>query len=293
MGFRWFCFGLGVLPQVIKLFGSSGIPLTQLFGAMYFFSWVSFEALVITAKVLELDGSDAAWSAEWENALKRDGRATQASNETTGRLPQGTVAMSSIAATSVQLPDAGSKIRTTVGSPMPDEHFLKPRLLSISLEAIGLLGHITVSISLMQDTRALRHVPKGAFGNNWSLAVIPVWMNDLSPSMSHPMRIDKMLVFPFLGMSILTIIQNSLSVVLALATGRTEKLAAARYLLIFVGVSVTSRLFIGLFCVGDGVRLKMLTALRVLFCCVPPVYYFLVRYDEQGTALLSWAEWLG
>ncbi|KAI1197633.1 hypothetical protein F5X97DRAFT_301579 [Nemania serpens] len=50
--------------------------------------------------------------------------------------------------------------------------------------------------------------------------------------------------------------------------------------------------FPGLFYVDEDVRLKMLTALRVLFCCVTPVYYFLVRYNEQGTELLSWAEWL-
>ncbi|KAK8022722.1 hypothetical protein PG993_013489 [Apiospora rasikravindrae] len=36
-GFRWFAFGLGVLPQVIKLFGSSGIPAIQAYGAMYLF----------------------------------------------------------------------------------------------------------------------------------------------------------------------------------------------------------------------------------------------------------------
>ncbi|KAI0453308.1 hypothetical protein F5B21DRAFT_480277 [Xylaria acuta] len=292
MGFRWFCFGLGVLPQVIKLFGSSGIPLVQLCGAMYLFSCVSFEALVVAAEVLKLDNSDAAWGAERENALKRDDRATQFSNETTGQLPQGTVAISSIAATSGQQPDSGSKITTTVGSPMPDRHFLKLQWLSIFLGAAGLLSHITTSIFLMQDTRALGHVSKRVFSKNLSsLAVIPVWMNDLSPSMSRPIRMA--LVLPFIIMPILAIIRLSFSVVLLRAMGQTEKLAAAKYLLIFVGVSIASRLFIGLFCVGEGIRLKTLTALRVLFCCVPPVHYFLVIYDEQGTALLSWAEWLG
>ncbi|KAI0195297.1 hypothetical protein EV127DRAFT_420627 [Xylaria flabelliformis] len=290
MGFRWFCFGLGVLPQIIKLFGSSGIPLIQFCGTMYLFSWVSFEALVVAAKVLGLDESDSAWSIEWEDALKRNDRAAQAANETSRRLPEGTIAVRSIAATSAQQPDESSKIRTTVGSPTLDEHFLSLRLLSIFLGAIGLFSHIAFSISLMQDT----HVPRGPFGGNWlSLVVIPVWTNDLSPSMSHPMGIEKAMVFPFFIMTILAIVMASLSVILALVTGHTEKLVAAKYLLIFCGVSVTSRLLIGLFCISDGIRLKMLTALRVLFCCVPPVYYFLVKYDEQGTTLLSWAEWLG
>ncbi|TGJ87677.1 hypothetical protein E0Z10_g1112 [Xylaria hypoxylon] len=294
MGFRWFGFGLGVLPQVIKLFGSLGIPLIQVCGAAYLFSWLTFEALVVVAKVLKLDKSDAAWSVEWGNFLERDDRATQSGNESTGRLPQGTVAMRSIAATSSQQPDGSSKMRTTVGSRKPNEHFLKLRLLSIFLGAMGVLSHIRWSIILMQDTRALGHVPKGAFGkNSSSLAVILVWVNDLSPSMSYPTGIDTAFVFPFLIMPILAIIKLLLSVVFVLATGQTEKLAAAKYLLIFVGVSLTSRLFIWLFCVNAGIRLKMLTVLRVLFCCVPPAFYFLVRYDEQSTALLSWAEWLG
>ncbi|KAI1743978.1 hypothetical protein F4680DRAFT_408084 [Xylaria scruposa] len=294
MGFRWFCFGLGVLPQIIKLFGSSGIPLIQFCGTMYLLSWVSFEALVVAAKVLGLDESDSAWSVEWENALKRNDRAAQASNETSGRLPEGTIAVRSIAATSTQQPDEGSKIRTTVGSPnRSDElflHFLGLRLLSTFLGAKCLLSHIAFSISLMRDTQ----VPGGPFGGNWlSLVVFPVWINDLNPSTSHLMSSEKAMVYPCLIVPILALVKVSLSAILALVTGHTAKLAASKYLLIFVGVSVTSRLFIGLFCVRDGVRLKMLTALRVLFCCVPPMYYFLVKYDEQGTALLSWAEWLG
>ncbi len=183
---------------------------------MYLVSWVSFEALIVTAKVSKLDKSDAAWSAERENAPKRDDPAIQSSNETTARLPQGTVVMSSIAATSGQQPDGGSKRRTTVGSPMPDEHLLKFRLLSTFRGAMGLLCHITTWVFLMQDTRALINVSKGAFGKDLSsLAVIPVSANDLSLPLSHPMRIDKVLVFPFLIMPILAIIRLLLSVVLA------------------------------------------------------------------------------
>ncbi|KAJ5738480.1 hypothetical protein N7493_001635 [Penicillium malachiteum] len=43
---RWLTFFLGVLPQLIKLFASRGIPLFQILGAMYLFSWVIFEAIV-------------------------------------------------------------------------------------------------------------------------------------------------------------------------------------------------------------------------------------------------------
>ncbi|KAJ5726255.1 uncharacterized protein N7483_007612 [Penicillium malachiteum] len=52
---RWFTFFLGVLPQLIKLFASTGIPMFQVFGAMYFVSWVIFEALVFAADISRLD----------------------------------------------------------------------------------------------------------------------------------------------------------------------------------------------------------------------------------------------
>ncbi|KAJ6031406.1 hypothetical protein N7540_002138 [Penicillium herquei] len=48
---RWFTFFLGVLPQLIKLFASRGVPMFQAFGAMYLFSWITFEALVFATDI--------------------------------------------------------------------------------------------------------------------------------------------------------------------------------------------------------------------------------------------------
>ncbi|KAI1109083.1 hypothetical protein F5Y14DRAFT_456410 [Nemania sp. NC0429] len=114
LGFRWFCFGLGVLHQVIKLFGSSGVPLFEAYGAMYLFSWLYFEALVVAAKTLKLDESETARVAKEddESAAKRDDRITQSGNaKIAARLPEGTVAMSGIAATSSPQPGGGSLAR--------------------------------------------------------------------------------------------------------------------------------------------------------------------------------------
>ncbi|KAJ5710969.1 hypothetical protein N7488_005125 [Penicillium malachiteum] len=52
---RWFTFFLGVLPQLIKLFVSRGIPMFQLLGAMYLFSWLIFEALVLSMDMKYLE----------------------------------------------------------------------------------------------------------------------------------------------------------------------------------------------------------------------------------------------
>lgn len=44
---RWILFGLGTLPQVIKLLSMNGIPLTQALGMTYLFSFLVFELLFI------------------------------------------------------------------------------------------------------------------------------------------------------------------------------------------------------------------------------------------------------
>ncbi|KAL2865235.1 uncharacterized protein BJX67DRAFT_186451 [Aspergillus lucknowensis] len=46
---RWVSFGLGALPQFIKLFASTGVTVSQVFGAMYLMSWVVFELLALAA----------------------------------------------------------------------------------------------------------------------------------------------------------------------------------------------------------------------------------------------------
>lgn len=198
--------------------------------------------------------SEAAWIAEEEYASKRNDRITQSSNATTARLPKGTVAMSSIAATSGQRPDGGSLVRkegkptTTVGRPMPDKYLLNFRLLSIFLGTMGLFGHITTSIFLIHDINAFDHAPRALLGKSLgTLSTIPVRIDDLSLKMTRPLGIEIAFVFPGLVMPILAIVQLSLSILLALATGQDERLPAAKYLLIFIGVSIASRLFIGLF----------------------------------------------
>ncbi|KAI0141917.1 hypothetical protein GGR57DRAFT_396384 [Xylariaceae sp. FL1272] len=75
MGVRWFGFALGVLPQLIKLFGSSGIPLIQVCGALYLLPWIAFETLLVAAKICKLDESESAWGREDESASRRDDQA--------------------------------------------------------------------------------------------------------------------------------------------------------------------------------------------------------------------------
>lgn len=49
VGCRWIVFGLGVVPQAIKLFASKGIVAIKVFGGMYLASWLIFEALAALA----------------------------------------------------------------------------------------------------------------------------------------------------------------------------------------------------------------------------------------------------
>ncbi|KAL2828759.1 hypothetical protein BDW59DRAFT_142985 [Aspergillus cavernicola] len=51
---RWIAFLVGALPQVIKLYTSSGVAWSQAFGAMYLASWLLFEILVIAARLDDL-----------------------------------------------------------------------------------------------------------------------------------------------------------------------------------------------------------------------------------------------
>ncbi|KAL3455941.1 hypothetical protein BJX64DRAFT_294551 [Aspergillus heterothallicus] len=57
---RWVAFVLGTVPQFVKLFASTGIPLTQLFGAMYLVSWLLFELLFLAAADVLLEKQPAA-----------------------------------------------------------------------------------------------------------------------------------------------------------------------------------------------------------------------------------------
>ncbi|KAI0200407.1 hypothetical protein F4808DRAFT_460759 [Astrocystis sublimbata] len=286
-GFRWFCFGLGVLPQVIKLFGSSGIPLIQVCGALYLFPWLTFEVLIAAGRILDLDKSDSAWGAEWNNSREVLDEAYKPPD----CVPQSTVAVRSIAATSIQQSNSGTHVGTTVGRPIPREHFPKPRFLSIYLGKIGLLLHIMTSIFLMGNTRPVENTQNGlTFVKSLVLAVIPVWVNDVNFSLSMP-KIRRATILPLLAMSVMVSMKMAFTIALVIATGQPERLDKAKYQLIFVIASLASRIFISGF--SASIRPKGLTAIRVLFCGVPPVYYFLAIYNEQGTVLFSWAEWLG
>jgi len=46
---RWMAFAIGVLPQIIKVLGSTGIPVSQAVAALYIMPWVLFEGLVFAA----------------------------------------------------------------------------------------------------------------------------------------------------------------------------------------------------------------------------------------------------
>jgi hypothetical protein len=48
---RWMAFAIGVLPAVLKVYGSQGIPWSQAFGTMYLASWLLFEILLSTARL--------------------------------------------------------------------------------------------------------------------------------------------------------------------------------------------------------------------------------------------------
>ncbi|KAI0482047.1 hypothetical protein GGR56DRAFT_618253 [Xylariaceae sp. FL0804] len=303
MGFRWFGFGLGVLPQLIKLFGSSGLGLFQAYGAMYLFPWVTFEGLVVAAKFFTMDESEAAWSPVPEYARKRDDDITPSSHQTTDRGTESTVSRSSNAAIFGQQADGGNQIPkegkavATMAGPTPDKDIINDLLFSVFLGAMGCIGHITTCIALIQDTRATHHTPSGGLGKNLattsSLAVVPVWINNLGFSLHNLQSLEGALAFTFITMSVLAIFKLFLTVSIALAAGDKGSLAPHKYLLYFVGVSLVARLHIGSVPISEAARLNLMIVLRVLFSSVPLVYFFLVRYEEQGTKQLSWAEWLG
>lgn len=295
-GLRWFAFGLGVLPQVIKLFGSSGIPRVQACGAMYLFSWVVFEALVVSAKVCRLDKSDDMWLApeQRQDAKKRDddARVSPSGDRTATELPPGSVTVN-MAAWSDKQRDL--LCQTSFRDRYIDPDFVKFHMFS-ALGVAGLLCHISTLTYLMNGTGPLESSDDaGSLGKylarTTSLVKIPVWINGMNHALDFPLGLSLML--PFLIMSSLGVCKMSIHVFFARAHGHDDKLAAAKYILVFTGASLYSRLFIASMKVRKSVQRKFLTALRVIVTCSPVVYYFLVRYEEQGTRLLRWAEWLG
>jgi hypothetical protein len=58
---RYILFGLSVVPQFLKLFGSTGMPLMQALGAMYLVSWVVLEALLLAAELDNIDKTRPSW----------------------------------------------------------------------------------------------------------------------------------------------------------------------------------------------------------------------------------------
>lgn len=62
--FRWLCFALGVLPQLLKLFSASGLLAIKICGAGYLFLAGVFECLLFAGKGygLHVSGDDDAWA---------------------------------------------------------------------------------------------------------------------------------------------------------------------------------------------------------------------------------------
>ncbi|KAI1264774.1 hypothetical protein F5Y18DRAFT_78654 [Xylariaceae sp. FL1019] len=205
MGLRWFGFVLGVLPQLIKLFGSSGIPLVQVCGAMYLLPWVIFEGLLVVAKVCELDESESAWDEGDGSDSKRDDRARHN-----------------------PVPDS------------PPRHEMYLMLLGI----IGIAGHGVTMVNLMLDTAAATSRTKNLAATS-ALATPPLWINDFGAVTRWPLDIEGTTVLTCIGISILALSRLPFSVLLTRVTGGEEVLAHSRDLLIFVGVTVVYRYHIG------------------------------------------------
>ncbi|KAK7926803.1 hypothetical protein PG985_003801 [Apiospora marii] len=295
-GLRWFGFSLGVLPQVIKLFGSSGIPRVQACGAMYLFSWIVFEVLVVSAKVCRLDQSDDLWLApeQQEYAQKRDddAEASLSTNRTVAELPPGSVVWNTAALSAKQ---RTVLYRTAWQDRSIDTEFVKFQMLS-AFGGAGLLFHISTLTYLMNGTGPLDNSDAaGSLGRylarTASLVIIPVWINNMDLVKDFPIGFS--LIAPFLIMSFLAVCKMSIHVFFARINGRDDRLAAAKCILVFTGASLFFRLHIGGMRVRKSMKHKLSTALRVVVTCFPVFYYCLVRYEEQGTKLLSWAEWLG
>ncbi|ETS81496.1 hypothetical protein PFICI_06498 [Pestalotiopsis fici W106-1] len=267
MNYRWFCFTLGVLPQFIKLFGSRGILWCQVCGAGYLASWAIFEALVVAAKLMNLDKPDTELSRAWDSDSTRPGNNTDATN------------CLSLSGTTVE------RAQNMPVDGLPEKNIYLD-LLSISLGAMSVLGHTLTCTFLFV-------VGKARADSYHCLALMPIWINDFSNTFPLLHNFSGIVNFTIFGMSVLAILRLSFTLCLGWASGETTTILERKDLLVFTGALVASRGLIGTICVSDSARSKLLTGLRVVFYCVPTVYYFLVRYDDDGTELLSWAEWLG
>lgn len=268
-GYRWFCFGLGVLPQFIKLFGSSGISNIQICGAGYLASWSVFEALILAAKKMKLDKPDAQLNKRWDpdGALLRDDPAPSNSSEVD------------------QTPVDRPGIRPGTGFSTIGVEY---ETLSMLLGVFSISAHTQTCVQLFSADRVRGEV-------YYILALGPIWINDfnLSDLWSSPQPLAGVASLVILFSSALGVVRLGFALGILLAFGDEQRILNSKRLLVFTGAFLASRIVIGWTCVSDSARLKMLTCLRVAFCCVPSLYYFLVNYDESGTKLLSWAEWLG
>jgi hypothetical protein len=291
---RWFCFALGVLPQAIKLFGSSGIMPLQICGAGFLFSWIIFEAMVVAARILGLEESDASWTLDWDYAPGQH------------ELAPGLVLRiaSGINRVLLRVLDVlvfpWSFFRSLWKEPRRERRKLKPKerlfgywVSSIMLGCAGVLGHITSTIYLFQN----EYLGKSVM-TTFSLVLIPVWIDDLGSLMigtrieiSESKRAENIIRFYIIPVSFLL----SFKIAIWMVAVKREALVETQPLLIFVGVCVFCRFFAISSLSRSSARFHqhLLAGLRLMFCCVPSAYNFLVLYEEEGTELLTWAEWLG
>lgn len=137
---------------------------------------------------------------------------------------------------------------------MSNERRLQLQAWSTQLGVVGLIGHIIVCLTLMLDTRPLGDASESRradiFVKYGALVVTPVWVSYLraylrftKPGDSAAKTIATSIAFVIITMSVIGVLTLFLNVTAAWAAGRDEILARAKYLLIFIGVCVATRLF--------------------------------------------------
>lgn len=316
--FRWFCFVLGVFPQALKLFGSSGIMPLQMCGAAFLCPWIIFEVMVGAARILGLEESAAKW------ILERDidpGQhellvvlALHIASEVNrvllrvyklfyhlwhihlvalvGRcVPirefKRVIPLYSFPWTGVSKVWKG--FINEVRKPGPRERLIRYWVYSsIVLGCAGILGHIMFMVYVLPNEDLAI-----VFSNFYPL-LIPVWVDDLGSLLSRShgdaSRLEGVVSSKVLHvLSSFQLIKPNQSPHEIGAT--KDEISVGIPTLIMIAavsavVSIMSRTR-----TRFGQRLPVV--LRLGLFCAPSMYYILVLYEEEGTKLLPWAEWLG
>lgn len=292
--FRWFCFAIGVFPQALKLLGSSGIKKLQIFGAAFLFPWIVFEAMVVAARVLGLEDSDANWILKWDHDPGQHEPPRALALRVASGVKQVLLRVYNV------IWHPWTSFRSLWKEPRhkgrklgPSDKLIAYWVYSIGLSCAGIVSHITSMVYVFQNEYLSRRM-----ASTFSLILLPVWMDDLgSLALLVATRVSGLERAESI-MRVCVIILGfvlSPSIPIWMIVGKRELLEEIRPLLIFAAVSVACRLFVVPSVSHASARLgrRLLAGLRLAFILAPSVYYFLVVYEEEGTELLSWAEWLG